>query len=1536
MPSICRRAAASAAVGAWLLFGASVALAGVPSAPLGVAASPASSMALVSWSAPSSNGGSAITSYTVTPYAGSTAGTPVTVGGSARSATVTGLSNGTSCTFTVTASNSSGSGASSSPSNTVTPEDTVFNFSTPSRVDANDAHSLEVGVKFTSDVDGSVTGVRFYKSPANTGTHIGSLWTLGGQRLAQTTFSGESASGWQSVLFSSPVVVSAGTTYVASYFDPNGHYSYNGAAFSSAFDNLPLHAVSNGVSPNGVYAYGSSSSFPFNSNNAANYWVDVLFQPASSPGQVTGVSATALPNGASVSWSAPSSGGPATTYTVTPYVGSAAQPATKVTGAPAATSATVGGLTPGQSYTFVVQASNTAGAGPESSPSNAVTPTAVTVPSAPLGVAASPASSMALVSWSAPSSNGGSAITGYTVTPYAGSTAGTPVTVGGSARSATVTGLSNGTSCTFTVTASNAVGTGPASSPSGQVTPEYAIFDFASPQTLDSGDAGSLEVGVKFTADVNGLVTGIRFYKSAANTGTHIGSLWTLGGQRLAQTTFSGESASGWQTALFATPVGITAGTTYVASYFDPKGHYSATPTAFTTRVEHAPLHAPADSTSPNGVYKYGSTSAFPVYSHNAANYWVDPLFQPAASTPAAPGVPTSVSASPGEGGATVSWAAPWDGASPITSYTITPYVGSTAGSPTTVAGPATSATISGLADGTSYTFTVAATNSVGTGPASAQSNAVTPMAQPQGQWSPLQNWPLVAIHSALLKTGRVLTWDGWQQPQPTQEFDLSTQTFMNQINSPDDIFCSGMAELPDGRVIVVGGYGSATTGNLGIVDTNIYDPTTSTWTRVADMHYPRWYPALTELPDGRYVALSGKSVNLGTWADTPEVYDPKANTWTLLSGVSTSQIRDIEYPNDYVLPNGKLFVLGPAEDKSFLLDVGNQSWSQIGGSSGVVNGASIMYRPGQILYAGGAASLTTPSTANANAATIDMNAQTPAWRPIASTHYARAFGIMTMLADGTVLAIGGQPQTGDTNGSFQVSGGVLPSEIWDPSTGNWTTVAPLATTRGYHTSALLLPDGRVLVGGSGHANRGYPGQYSAQIYSPSYLFNGPRPTIGSVPATATYGSSITVSTPDAGSIGSVNLVDLGASTHQTDGDQRFVPLSFTQSQGSLTVQMPASGSWAPPGNYMLFIVNSRGVPSVASIINISAAQAAPSAQPARAVAFRSPALVADLLAAPVTHRAAGGGQSVRPGAILWRPQRGPAFIQRVTAYADTVRRIPVKLQANVTSGDRLVVEASIWGASAAHVTDSNGDRYTEVARKAAADGTEMSVWTAPVTAGGGTRPTITVTGGSVADMGVIALEYSGLSAAPGAAAIDRVASSAGTTRGPAKVGTGATKPASAPNELALGLYADSGFGDILHAERGWTPRASISPSVTTMEQVVEDRVVAAGSRPRAAVRTGSETPWLMATIVFRGRTAGADAAPTPRRLTLGPARSGPRRRPIPLSARRRPHPVAGAVRDMLVRTLGNKLVRFFCLVNTSGRTELSPLLAEGAGSWLK
>jgi hypothetical protein len=698
----------------------------VPGAPANANASAATGQALVSWSEPTSDGGSSITGYKVTPYVGSTAQAPTEVGAGVTSTIVKGLTNGTSYTFTVTASNALGSGSASAASGTVTPQDTIFDFATPANVDGGDTASTELGVKFSSELAGTVTGIRFYKAGANGGTHIGSLWTSTGTLLASATFTKETGSGWQQVNFSTPVAIVPYTTYVAAYLAPEGHYSTTPLAFEFVgVSNPPLQALDSPISPNGVFAHSTTSTFPTSTFNATNYWVDLDFAPYPVPGQVTGVSASAGPESASVTWIAPSSGGPVGAYTITPYVGTEAQPSTTVEGNPPGTNVTIKGLTNGISYTFTVQASNANGAGPVSAPSNAVTPAALTAPAAPTGVGASAATAQALVSWSEPASNGGSPITAYKVTPYLGSTAQTPVEVAGSTTSAIVKGLANGSSYTFTVSAVNAIGSSPQSAASGAVTPQDTIFDFATPATVDSGDAASTELGVKFTSEVFGLVNGIRFYKATANTGTHVGSLWTSTGTLLASATFTGETGSGWQQVNFSTPVAINANTTYVAGYLAPKGHYSITTSAFATEgFANAPLAALANTVSANGVFASSATSTFPTSTFNATNYWVDVDFMPAP----APGQVASVSATAGIGSASVNWSAPSSGG-PVTTYTITPYIGTEAQPATTVTGspPATSAKVSGLTNGATYTFTVQASNPNGSGPASEHSNAVTP-----------------------------------------------------------------------------------------------------------------------------------------------------------------------------------------------------------------------------------------------------------------------------------------------------------------------------------------------------------------------------------------------------------------------------------------------------------------------------------------------------------------------------------------------------------------------------------------------------------------------------------------------------------------------------------------------------------------------------------------------------------------------------------------------------------------------------------------
>ncbi len=201
------------------------------------------------------------------------------------------------------------------------------------------------------------------------------------------------------------------------------------------------------------------------------------------------------------------------------------------------------------------------------------------------------------------------------------------------------------------------------------------------------------------------------------------------------------------------------------------------------------------------------------------------------------------------------------------------------------------------------------------------------------------------------------------------------------------------------------------------------------------------------------------------------------------------------------------------------------------------------MYLPDQILKAGSAADSGFTGNSAATAYTLNMDAPSPHWIPVTSMAFSRSFLNLTVLPDGTVLATGGETTKDGTN----LANAVLPVELWSPASGAWTTLAPMAQARLYHSVAVLLPDGRVLVGGTGADQpSGVPDELTAQIYSPPYLFKDARPTITSVPPSPiAYGSSFFVGTPNAASIASVALVAPSAVTHSVDMNQRYVPLAF-------------------------------------------------------------------------------------------------------------------------------------------------------------------------------------------------------------------------------------------------------------------------------------------------------------------------------------------------------------------------------------------------------
>jgi hypothetical protein len=347
-------------------------------------------------------------------------------------------------------------------------------------------------------------------------------------------------------------------------------------------------------------------------------------------------------------------------------------------------------------------------------------------------------------------------------------------------------------------------------------------------------------------------------------------------------------------------------------------------------------------------------------------------------------------------------------------------------------------------------------------------------------------------------------------------------------------------------------------------------------------MAYSRWYPSTTTLPDGRVLVLSGSTTCQACIAEVPEVYDPFFNTWKSLPRASAPIPL---YPYTFVLPDGRIIAAGAYDEPRFVtrtLDLVTQTWSVVDPRP-LDGGSAAMYLPGKILKSGTARQLD-GIMASAESWVINMTDPSPAWRPTAPMGYPRVYHTLTLLPDGNVLVTGGGRETDSSN----LAAAVFEAEIWSPTTETWTTMARMQTPRLYHSTALLLPDGRVLVAGSGRTEG--VNQLNAEIFSPPYLFKGARPTITSAPASAQYGSRIVVGTPDGATIATVSLIRAGSVTHTFDYDQRILPLTFRRVADGLEVDVPADANLAPPGNYMLFLVNTNGVPSVAPFVTVTTA----------------------------------------------------------------------------------------------------------------------------------------------------------------------------------------------------------------------------------------------------------------------------------------------------------------------------------------------------------
>src|SRR4051812_14542647 len=489
---------------------------------------------------------------------------------------------------------------------------------------------------------------------------------------------------------------------------------------------------------------------------------------------------------------------------------------------------------------------------------------------------------------------------------------------------------------------------------------------------------------------------------------------------------------------------------------------------------------------------------------------------------------------------------------------------------------------------------------------------AATVAGAPQdvGEWGPVVDWPVVGVHVALLPNGKVLAYDSVgdnaTESYPVQDHTRATvwdpatgsQTPVN-VDTGYNIFCSGLAHLVDGRLFVAGGNKDQALN--GIVQTHLFDPATNTWSLGPNMAAGRWYPTVTPLRNGEMLITSGR-------VDTPEVRTLDGPLRTL----STAPLSLPLYPWLDVAPDGRAFYSGPDQTMRALDTTGTGKWTSFTQRDTINRdyGSHALYDIGKLLIAGGG-----PSTTDARV--VDINGPTPQVSSTAPMAFGRRQHNLTVLADGTVLATGGNSSGASL---VDLNAGVYPAEQWNPATGQWRTLAAMQITRQYHSTALLLPDGRVLSSGGGICGTcdqvGYLAK-NAEIFSPPYLFQAdgtlaPRPAIDAAPTSTSNGAAMEIATGNPASIRKVALVRLGAVTHSDNMEQRYIPLSFTAGATSIIATAPANANVAPPGFYMLFIIDANGVPSVAHMVRVKS-NSSPSValtQPTDGATFTPPATV--------------------------------------------------------------------------------------------------------------------------------------------------------------------------------------------------------------------------------------------------------------------------------------------------------------------------------------
>ena len=464
------------------------------------------------------------------------------------------------------------------------------------------------------------------------------------------------------------------------------------------------------------------------------------------------------------------------------------------------------------------------------------------------------------------------------------------------------------------------------------------------------------------------------------------------------------------------------------------------------------------------------------------------------------------------------------------------------------------------------------------------------------GRWDTLPfEMPINPVHVALMHTGKVLIVSGSGNDPDNHDlqaavWDPKTAT-VRTFKIAWDMFCNGMIVLPDGRPFVLGGTLQYDPFH-GEPRTAAFNPLGEKFVDMPSMGGGRWYPTGTVLGDGSVLVDSGLGTD-GSINRTVQVWNGKA--WKA-AGTAFANV-DL-YPRRHLLPDGKVFEDGYNPD-SQLYDPVTRAFTTVATTifgKDRFAGTSVLlpltpanaFKP-KVMILGGAIPIpggTGPATDTTEL--IDLSVPSPKWVQGPPMVKGRVELNATILPDGKVLVSGGSVNDEDN------ATAVKEAQLYDPQSNTFASASAMEFPRLYHSNTLLLPDATVLSLGGNPERKTY--QPEIEIYSPPYLFKADgtpakRPAIaGAAPKAIHYGARFTVHTADAANIKSVVLIRAGAATHAFDMEQRLVGLDFTAGKGVLHATAPANGNLAPPGYYLLFILDGAGVPSVGRFVHLGRA----------------------------------------------------------------------------------------------------------------------------------------------------------------------------------------------------------------------------------------------------------------------------------------------------------------------------------------------------------